>query len=353
MSDESALRKKKRPAKPSAARLDRVKNRQATQPIEIAGQLSILEGAPEAILSAGPDGTIVMANSAAERVFGYSRGEIIGRRLEVLLPRWSEFACGAESTEGSPRGSPENEHDLKGRRKDGTEFPVQVTLRTVASTEGTASIVFINDLTERKKAEEALHESDMRLALVREAAGIGIWDWKIESGKIRCTEQWSCLRGLPPEAVVVSRDEWLAMLHPDDRERVLTDLNRALEGVQPYETEFRVIWPDGTVHWLIGKGEVLQNSTGNPVSLLGSSLDITARRDAEEALRASEERLRALTASLYMAQEDERKRLARELHDDLSQRMAMVANEAELIEKELLSSVSRTSCSECDPYIPE
>ena len=118
-------------------------------------------------------------------------------------------------------------------------------------------------------------------------------------------------------------------------EKFCTELGQALEGVKPYDTEFRVVWPDSTVHWLIGKGKVLRDPAGNPVRMFGADMDITSRRLTEEALRASEEQLQALAGSLFTAQEEERRRMARELHDDFNQRMAMLVNEVVTLENGL------------------
>jgi two-component system, NarL family, sensor histidine kinase UhpB len=186
-----------------------------------------------------------------------------------------------------------------------------------------------------RHTEEALQDSQSNLALASTAAGFVMWDWKILSGRIHCTEECSRARGLPSRAGDLSREEWLASVWSEDRERVMRELDLALEGIKVYETEFRVEWPEGALHWVLEKGQLFRDAAGKPIRLLGVSMDITARRNVEEALRASEGQLRQLTTRLFATQEEERRRMARELHDDFNQRMALLANEVVTMEKEL------------------
>ncbi|HXJ42715.1 MAG TPA: chemotaxis protein CheB, partial [Bryobacteraceae bacterium] len=282
---------------------------------------AIRDAASQAILSAGPDGKVVMINRMAEMMFGYSRDELLGQSVEMLIPEsFHETHVGHRAEYfAAPRHRPRGlALNLKGRRKDGTEFPVEIDLNHIETNEGTRAIALITDLTERKQASEVIRDSQAQLAVAREIAGLGLWDWDIPTGEIRCSEEWGPLHGLAPGTMSISLDERLKFIHPDDRESFRNEFNQTLQGVKPYEAEFRVVWPDGTIHWLMARGRMVGDLEGKPIRMLGASMDITKIKLAEHDRRAVASRLAA-------AQADERRRIAQELHDDLTQRLAGVA----------------------------
>jgi PAS domain S-box-containing protein len=129
---------------------------------------AIQEASTQAILSVAPDNRIVMANLRAVEMFGYSRAELLELPLEVLLPERSREAQAEHRAQyiAAPHNRPAAPGlDMKGRRKDGTEFPASVTLSHIETKDGTLGIDFITDLTERKQAEDALRMSQERLRL--------------------------------------------------------------------------------------------------------------------------------------------------------------------------------------------
>jgi two-component system, cell cycle sensor histidine kinase and response regulator CckA len=148
------------------------------------------------------------------------------------------------------------------------------------------------DITGYRQTEEALRLSRQRLELAQEAAGIGSWDWDLVSDQRHCSKEYGRLYGLPASELAAPHEEWLQSIHLEDRARVQEELSRALEGVAPYDSEFRVVWPDGTVHWLFGKGNVIRDSDGRAIRMLGVNMEISERKYADQALRESEERFR-------------------------------------------------------------
>ena len=148
------------------------------------------------------------------------------------------------------------------------------------------------DITERKHIEEALRFSQERLELAQEAAGIGIWDWDAAADETHCSSGYGPLYGLPPGDRAPSFAGWLELVSPEDRVRVREELSHVLGRADHYSTEFRVVWPDGTIHWLYGRGRVFRDSRANPIRIVGLNMDISERKSAEAALRESEERFR-------------------------------------------------------------
>lgn len=152
--------------------------------------------------------------------------------------------------------------------------------------EATRVTAQLQQQTERAK----LSEEQLRLAL--EAAHMGTWDWDIQAGKVTHSVTTEALHGLPPGSFDGTYESFLRSLHPEDQELVTQAVDRTLEEGADYNIEFRVIWPDGSVHWVVSKGQVYYDSTGKAVRMTGINMDMTERKQAEEALRESEARLR-------------------------------------------------------------
>jgi PAS domain S-box-containing protein len=148
------------------------------------------------------------------------------------------------------------------------------------------------DITGRKKAEMERRTEQDRLQMALEAADAVLWEWEISTRSIRYSEN---LRGMVRGDNVKpysSLDELLSMIHPEDRERLVEALDRAsTEGV-PFECEYRVQMVDGKYRWILGKGKRVVMEGGKPVRVLGLSVDVTERKQTDEALRESRERLR-------------------------------------------------------------
>jgi PAS domain S-box-containing protein len=152
------------------------------------------------------------------------------------------------------------------------------------------------DITDRVAEREALKQANERIEIATQSGGIGIWDWDILAGKLFCDDQMHRLHGkdpLKPEVDGLWRDH----VHPDDKERVVTALDDAVNGIAPYDTEFRVVWPDGSVHYLRGSARVARDENGTPVRMVGVNWDVTARVQAENALRHANERVTLATDS--------------------------------------------------------
>ena len=168
-----------------------------------------------------------------------------------------------------------------------------------------------------------LRESEQRMALATDAANLGIWIRDLVRNEIWATEKWRMLFGFE-RAERIHFQAYLQKLHPDDRDAVRQILAKAVETDGHYGIEYRVMRTDGQLRWIASIGRVEFNAAKQPVLVRGTSLDITERKLAEEAAQK-------LSGLLIHAQEAERMRLARELHDDLSQSLALLAVELDLL----------------------
>lgn len=153
------------------------------------------------------------------------------------------------------------------------------------------------DTTGRKRAEEAMRESEERLRLLIEGAELGTWDWDLISDTVVWSDRSFALFGLPP-GTEMNWERFMASVHPDDRDRVTRMMRRSVDLGAEYEVELRCVWPDGSVHWVHSRGRCYEDRSGRPVRMSGVAFDVTDRRRAEEAVRESEERLRLLVENV-------------------------------------------------------
>jgi len=151
-------------------------------------------------------------------------------------------------------------------------------------------ILTFEDVTNVKKNEA-------RLNLATKGAKIGIWDWNLQNNELICDNQIYALYGLQPGELKNDCEVWLKYVHPDDRKKRSEILEQAVVCSDEYDTEFRVIWPDGSIHWLKASGTVLRDENGKQLRMVGVNYDITERKQAELALRESEERFRSIFES--------------------------------------------------------
>src|SRR5213596_2282786 len=149
-------------------------------------------------------------------------------------------------------------------------------------------------MAERGRAEEALRESEARIKLAADGANFGLWLWNIRDDELWVTEKWRKLFGFA-ESEPVNFGQLLQVVHPEDRERMKQRVQDMLEhGVGDYETEYRITRPDGSTCWIAGYGGVELDEHGKPAFARGGSRDINKRKIAEEELRESEGRFRAV-----------------------------------------------------------
>ena len=190
--------------------------------------------------------------------------------------------------------------------------------------------IFINAL-ERRDADRALTESEFRLNLAADAAGAGLWALNVLNGVFWLTDKTIDLFNFPRDDEITF-DSFLEIVHPDDRERIRQTVDQSRQSKGEISTQYRIIRPDGSIRWMVSRGRLQFSESAETDLLMGVSIDITERKQTEEKLLASQQTLRVFTSKLLTIQEEERRRLARELHDDFTQRLVVLAMEMSKVE---------------------
>ena len=255
----------------------------------------IVGSAMDAIIAVDETQRIVLFNVAAEKMFACPANEAIGSSVERFIPK--RFRAGHSSRvrrfgeSGVSNRTLRGLGTLWGLRATGEEFPIEAFISKVESDGHKYFTVVIRDISERKLSEESLRASEERLRLAQQAAGIGTFEWNIQTGVNAWTPELEALYGLPPGGFGGTQTAFENLVHPDDRAGVIALDDRALKTGLPTKGEWRVVWPDGSVHWIAGRWQVYMNESGQPSRMVGVNIDITDRKLAEEALARANERL--------------------------------------------------------------
>jgi PAS domain S-box-containing protein len=156
--------------------------------------------------------------------------------------------------------------------------------------------VYVIDITGRKKAEEKLRKLSDRLSLATRAGGVGIWEYDIVNNTLSWDEQMFTLYGTTREQFGGAYEAWQAGVHPEDRERGDAEIRMALSGEREFNTEFRVLRPDGSIRNIRALAIVQRDAGGKPVRMIGTNWDITVEKNTEEALRQANKKLNLLSS---------------------------------------------------------
>jgi len=189
----------------------------------------------------------------------------------------------------------------------------------------------VQDITEQRRVQEALRESEERLRLAAQAGRMYAYEWDKKTDVIVRSAEFTHILGLANDPKVTTCQQMLTSVHPDDREKVIATTNGCTPENPTCQIRYRVLRSDGSVVWLEKNGHAFFDGTGAMVRMIGMIADITDRKLAEEAISSMSRRL-------IEAQESERARIARDLHDDIGQRLAMLSVSLEQVKRAVPSS---------------
>lgn len=313
------------------ARRRRVETELATAHDRLMG---VFGSAMDAIIAVDSEQRILLFNTAAEKIFGFRAEEAIGTSIQRFIPDQFRIAdnahihlFGQTDISNWVKGT----LALRGLRATGEEFPIETSISQVGTAEKKVFTAIIRDITERNRAEQAIRESEERFRLVANTAPVLIW----MSGPDKlCTyfnQPWLEFTGRPVEAEL--GNGWADGVHPEDLSACMDTYTNAFDRRESFKMQYRLRRNDGEYRWVFDLGVPRFNPDRSIAGYIGSCIDVTDRKMAEEALAG-------LTGRLIETQEEERRRIAREIHDDYNQRLAVLANELEDLAHSLGDSVA-------------
>lgn len=256
-------------------------------------------------------------NKNFEWVTGYTGAEIARLSPLDLFAGADKALLAARIREVFDEGASEVEADFVA--KDGTRRPYYFT-GLAAEIAGRRCLVGVGiDVSVRRRVEAALRDRTQQLQMAVQVALMGVWHWDPQTDTITTIHGGGPISGLPEGMYPKTGEAFRALVHPEDRPLVAERLRAALAMGEPYQAEFRLVLPDHSTHWVSARGQCSRDAAGRPLLMVGVDLDITESKRAEDRVTRSQAQLRALLARMEQLREEERTRMAREVHDVLGQ----------------------------------
>ena len=254
--------------------------------------------APVGYITLSQKGLILESNLTASTLLGIPRSTMVNHLFHRLLHKEDQdihYKCNRQLFETGKSQS----YEVRIIKSDGQTFWAHLTAVFAQADQGepTARIV-ISDITERKEAENVLRESRDQLNRALDAAKAGTWVWDLRTNENTWSDELWRLYGINPEEGPASYDLWINSIHPDQREQLAAQVCGATQAGLEINLEWRVNDPDEPGRWIMSRGQPERDENGRLLRYLGTVIDITERKMAEEALREKEQRLRDIAFSL-------------------------------------------------------
>ena len=259
---------------------------------------SILRALEDAVTGVTPDGIVVNWNEAAERIYGYSAQEIVGRSILITAPpeRVQELQGKLAALKRGERVEP---YQTVRVRKDGSHIHISITLSPINDPQGrlTTVLALARDITPRIRAEELLRQSEEKFRQLAANIHEVFWMMDAEAAQVLyVSPAYQEIWGRTCESLYSNPASWKGAIHADDRARAEAALERQRKG-ERIENEYRIVRPDGAVRWIRDRAFPILDDSGNLIRIAGFAEDATNWKLAEEALRKSESRFRRLVDS--------------------------------------------------------
>jgi PAS domain S-box-containing protein len=279
-----------------------------------------VEAAPNAVVMVNHQGKIILVNSQTEKLFGYGREELLWQSVEILLPGSSQ------QSQPGPLARPQalpmrRGHDLHGQRKDGTQFPVELTLSPIETEHGTWVLSVIVDTTDRRRAEAAMREGEERFRNLADTAPVMIWATDPDKRFTFFNKTWLDFTGRTLEQEL--GNGWAEGVHPEDLDRCFASFSASFDARRDFEIEFRLRRADGEYRWLLCKGVPRFAPSGIFAGYIGSDMDVTDQKYAETARRRNLDEIAHMNRVVAMGE------LTAALAHELNQPLAAILSNAQ------------------------
>ncbi len=259
----------------------------------------------DVILSVNRNRVIEYISPSAQSILGYHPHDIVGQPITVWLDRiHTDDRPGLVDglVQRFETGDVSLPPALRWQHPDGRYIWLEAYPNILRDRDGTVNAIVYTcrDITERKEAEQALYESESRFVQATQASRVGVWEWNLVTNAMFITPALKMMLGYRPEEVADHLDDWGRLVHPDDTEGMFRTANDHIEGRTPsFEFEHRMIHKDGSIRWILARGQVLRDESGKPYRMVGTDTDITDNRR----LRHDLQRRDAIMAAINFAAE--------------------------------------------------